>query len=406
MKYRARNDTQESRKSVSLRDCLAFFYLDNLVRTRGHGDPDPGKTRTSQIHTLPMTLKGLPRDSLTVASWHQEGCNSESNCSCMDSLELPKSEKHLLLQYTENEQKALRKFQMQVCCSIGFCVEDLKVLVTEYIEFQNDAEQLNKSMHSPSLNVTVLLTTEDLERIEEIERSKVSDIYFETEEAKEELVFDVGAAEDDDVYGYYDDNYFDDGDNCVVSVDIGEDDDGGGGGDDYQIDNGEEEDMPNICENQFIDGMEKLNISALEGEESEYEEKSDQNVCSESFKQPSSVLSIESKDTTESFLFKKYTVPTLLCRHPTPAEGRDDEINLLRDILLDILIKLGRYPEVQNKERILFAPDHKISINLIHLVKTNRRFHQFLPEFPILHLKKSKINNVLQLIKKLELLIF
>ena len=93
-------------------------------------------------------------------------------------------------------------------------------------------------------------------------------------------------------------------------------------------------------------------------------------------------------------LFSKFIVPQMLCRHPTPAEGRDDDINLLSEVLQDILTKLGRYPDIINKERILFAPDHKIAKNLIRLMKTNRKCKQFLPEFPLLHLKKSKINNL------------
>ena len=42
-----------------MRDCHFIFYLDNLVRWSHHGDPDPGKKRTSQICTLPITLKGI-----------------------------------------------------------------------------------------------------------------------------------------------------------------------------------------------------------------------------------------------------------------------------------------------------------------------------------------------------------
>ena len=42
----------------------------------------------------------------------------------------------------------------------------------------------------------------------------------------------------------------------------------------------------------------------------------------------------------------------------------------------------------------LFAPDHKISKNLLQLIKENKLFHQFLPEFPALHLRKSKIVNL------------
>ena len=52
-------------------------------------------------------------------------------------------------------------------------------------------------------------------------------------------------------------------------------------------------------------------------------------------------------------------------------------ILMVRDVLIDILTKLGRYPNVNNKERILFAPDHKISKNLIHLTKVYFTFNSF-----------------------------
>ena len=167
----------ESEKLVSMRDCLPIFYLDNLLRLRGHGDPDRGTKQTTQLCTLPMTLKGLPRDSETVARWHQDGCQLANDCQCMDSEVLPKSKKHLLLELTETEQKAFQTFHLQMYCGIGLCVGELKTLVTEYLEMQmtDEVDQLNKSMHSISLNETVLLTAEELEMIDRLERSLSSD---------------------------------------------------------------------------------------------------------------------------------------------------------------------------------------------------------------------------------------
>lgn len=97
----------------------------------------------------------------------------------------------------------------------------------------------------------------------------------------------------------------------------------------------------------------------------------------------------------EALNFKAYDAPSLLCRHPPPYTGRDDDESKLREILDDILIKSDQqqtYKDGQN--RILFAPDHKIGKNLISLMKKCSKYQIFLPEFPILHLRKSRICNI------------
>ena len=108
----------------------------------------------------------------------------------------------------------------------------------------------------------------------------------------------------------------------------------------------------------------------------------------------------ESKDLCvdlKSFGFSKYEVPTLLTRHPPPAVGRDDDIVKLQEILDDVLIKSGvcdnpiNCPHNLNKEIILCGVDQKIGCNLLKLVKKGGRNTHYVPEFPILHLRKSKI---------------
>ncbi|KAL4217289.1 hypothetical protein ACF0H5_023740 [Mactra antiquata] len=95
----------------------------------------------------------------------------------------------------------------------------------------------------------------------------------------------------------------------------------------------------------------------------------------------------------QSFGFKKFQVPALLCRHPSPAIGRDDDLEKIREILDDVLVKAG-YEADPNKtvNRILCGPDNKIGKCLFQLQKSSNRYIIFLPEFPLLHLRKSKIN--------------
>ena len=59
---------------------------------------------------------------------------------------------------------------------------------------------MNKSVCLISLNDRVLLTTGDVERIEQTEISKTRGIFFEMDDANEELVFSLEA--DNAIYGY------------------------------------------------------------------------------------------------------------------------------------------------------------------------------------------------------------
>ncbi|XP_071085902.1 uncharacterized protein [Haliotis cracherodii] len=98
-----------------------------------------------------------------------------------------------------------------------------------------------------------------------------------------------------------------------------------------------------------------------------------------------------------AFGFQKYSPPPLLTRHPPPASGRDDDINKLREILDDILIKTELDDNLGYDvclDRILLGPDNKIGMNLLSLIKENKKYAKFLPEFPLLHLRKSKVNTL------------
>ena len=71
-KYELEYDSQGGTKQgfVSLRDCFLVFMMDNLVRLKYHSDPNPGENRSMQICTLPLTLKGVPKDASVVETWH------------------------------------------------------------------------------------------------------------------------------------------------------------------------------------------------------------------------------------------------------------------------------------------------------------------------------------------------
>ena len=91
------------------------------------------------------------------------------------------------------------------------------------------------------------------------------------------------------------------------------------------------------------------------------------------------------KEIVESFGFAKFTVPPLLTRHPPPAVGRDDDISKVREILDDVLLKLGYLTSTKScSHRILCGPDHKVGNCLLKLMSINEKYEAVLPEFPLL----------------------
>ena len=98
------------------------------------------------------------------------------------------------------------------------------------------------------------------------------------------------------------------------------------------------------------------------------------------------------QDMLSSFGFSKFLAPPLLCRHPPPATGRDDDISKIREILDDTLTKMGYdVDKGKHANRILCGPDNKIGKNILQLMKIDPKYRVFLPEFPLLHLRKSHI---------------
>ncbi|VDI32964.1 Hypothetical predicted protein [Mytilus galloprovincialis] len=106
----------------------------NLVRWSIHADPDPGKTRTSQICTLSITIKGLPKQSYTIKSWHQKDCDLLVNCNCMQQIKLGKDQCKLLLEYEYEEKEIL---DVQTRLGIGLLVPALKTFISECTDIFN-----------------------------------------------------------------------------------------------------------------------------------------------------------------------------------------------------------------------------------------------------------------------------
>jgi hypothetical protein len=101
---------------INLRGCVLIIMMDNLVRLKYHKDPEPGECRSMQICTLPITLKGLPKDAHIIDKWHDDNiCDGTENCKCKEDVTPRKEdfEQNVLLM-TKEEKEVQQRFN-QLC---------------------------------------------------------------------------------------------------------------------------------------------------------------------------------------------------------------------------------------------------------------------------------------------------
>ena len=101
----------------------------------------------------------------------------------------------------------------------------------------------------------------------------------------------------------------------------------------------------------------------------------------------------------ETLGYSQSKPPKQLVRHPPPATGRDDDIDKLEEIVDSIFEKSGH--DGNKGHRMLCAPDNKIGANLMILKSKSEKYKSIIPEFPVLHLRKSKITNLCSAYKDL-----
>ncbi|KAL3856572.1 hypothetical protein ACJMK2_011307 [Sinanodonta woodiana] len=97
---------------VSLRECHLVLFLDNLVRLQKRSDPDRGSSHTIQISTLPITMKGLPKDNKVTLDWHLEECEGDPKC-CKDRIVLNKNDVERCIFSLSEEETAMQTLLTQ-----------------------------------------------------------------------------------------------------------------------------------------------------------------------------------------------------------------------------------------------------------------------------------------------------
>ncbi len=362
-------------KSVSLRDCHLVLCVDNLVRLTFHKDANRGESRSSQICTLPITLMGIPKDSVVVQSWHDSGlCDGSDKCLCKEPVTLkPEDFSNVFIDPTVEEKAQMDFFQL----SITWGLSDL------WKAFENYPDVLS------TLNIAI--ESQGMSTVADHDEGAVNTQMDEMD------VGDLNQSMQSLVLGEMDASLLDHSLSSIGEESIGTDsepkeyssdcDHGETKHSSSEHTDGERDenfdDSDCSCYDGLISGVQALPPSPEPVSESGTVQDIFQNAL------PTDVL----QDTVTSLGFKVFKPPPLLCRHPPPMEGRDDDPKVLREILRDIMMKTGKLNDC-DRARILFGPDNKIGKNLFKIMASDDFFRNYLPEFPLLHLRKSKIRNL------------
>lgn len=105
-------------------------------------------------------------------------------------------------------------------------------------------------------------------------------------------------------------------------------------------------------EKQYIDSINELNQSLGEIKLAETENTN------------------ETQKVLGSFGFQKFELPPLLCKHPPPASGKDDDLNNVKEIMDEAMLKLGYQSGVKKQtERILCGADKKMETTYYNLCR-------------------------------------
>ena len=340
---------------VTLRDCHVIVMLDNLVRLLHRSDPRPGESRTGQKCLLPITLQGLPKDSQEASLWHDNECNSPNDLSCLCKEKVPIKAcdiREKIINLLPDEEVQWEKFQK---LSVWACKDIWKFIPTsEWLSEHLNQLLLSSETQSDKCTDECVIEFSHNAVEDEDQQETLFDMLLDFQQSQE--------AESDDEA------------NSSSLAELADD-----LGVSAILDTSDQSNVSNS-----MSGL-TAGVAAIHLDQSG----SSRNKENDPHLKSKAQIISQLKD----FGFEKYTVESLLTLHPPPAVGRDDDLEKLHEILKDLMLKLGILEtESVSKERMLIGVDYKIGKNLFALLKRDPVFHNFIPEFPPLHLRKSKIN--------------
>lgn len=364
---------------INLRQCYNILGMDNLVRLTMRKDPLPDEGRSNQVCTLPLTIKGLPKNHVVCKNWHNQlTCLTDTengSCSCKRDINLTKDDvERCLFMLNEQEQAICERFKKFITFGWSNIWYQKEIVDTLRENFESEElagkegdELLNQSFET--LKIT-LASDEDTEQSDDeisCNDTDLSDDNVVTEDDKNIFVSGISDLQLSDIEetNVNEETISVAGDELLYSSSS-----------DENVEMSEDEDLINVL--QKLDDQDmavsqdlpaQFSVSELEVE---YCEANEHEGC---------------------FGFKVFKPPSLLCRHPPPAVGRDDDIHKLKEVLDEVIIRTGNIKD-NTSSRIMIAADHKIAANLFKLAEEDTKYRVFLPEFPLLHLRKSKIVNI------------
>ena len=328
-----------SQKFISLRDCFVILMRDNLVTLTQKNNPEPGESRSGQICTIQGTDIGIPLDSALFHQLHVENnCSQDDDCSCCRPISLTSDMLRpvvLTCSTTEqNQMTALRQL-----CSWGL-------------------QAVWKHVHDDEI-LSDMLFPSQLSNEQEHEAEEGEDEIDDLEVSLSQL----------DVSGVVIDPVHNDSDNdldllqlkevfsAIGPVGITVDDDS--------------------CEDLDIDSDLELTLSDRESlsdcQDDMPEEDNDET---------------DTEDGACQMGFIRYTPPPFILCHTAPYIGRDDDPEVIKQVLEDFLTKTqsrGKYS--------IIGVDQKIGACQMELEKGNPEYRKIVREIPPLHLLKMKMIN-------------
>ena len=522
--YQIADESYPDIHQVSMKDCHAILMIDNLVFLAQKSDPKPDEAKLNQICTLPITLKGIPKNSKELLEWHGNNCDMSSECECMLKVELLKDQiADTFFEQSVLEKSTFAKFNREAIWGLGTLWKDMIMKLSP----QSDIDQLDRTMESLTLEESIDKDIQWHERNRDITEIRIENIGLsnsiteghsklvneqtsalainvgthdsiprnensqmlhahnsiltydnETEQRQKEtgdlqeqqqlrnLDFNsrINASSSNigqcGIYSAYEsilmennealqletnETYQSCTDGLTVPYVKSDSDDLMMLSDQNDFHETADSEFENNChplvanvgktqmatcsQHTFESMLSDNNDAVMLGLDTTQSPIHEQSSVLDSGLTPvamsgsfSSFLLHEADSEDEDELgnlfeevvretqshslpeftsaltdnegstsFQQFQTPKLLCRHPPPAAGRDDDISVLRNVLDDMLLKM----EPEKHERILFAPDYKIAKNLFKLMDQNPKYQTFLPEFPVLHLRKSKITNLI-----------
>ena len=105
---------------------------------------NPSVANTTQVCTLPMTVKGLPRNAKKTEDWHEECCDGSNVCDCKDDIRLKKDgiDKCFL---SEAEQRIRVEFELEAIWGLKVLLDNdtIRKMLEKAAQIKNQGERHN-----------------------------------------------------------------------------------------------------------------------------------------------------------------------------------------------------------------------------------------------------------------------